>query len=385
MAPQSTVTPNDTDLALFRLRFRAWLRDAAPSLPQPDNEPDLAGRIGALRKLQAVLYSEGWAQWGWPVELGGIGGDARHRAVIYDELAINGWVTRSAYEHIEILAPALLPHWSLECGREMLPQLLRGDQVWSQGFSEPDAGSDLASIRTRARRDGDDYRITGRKIWTSWAAYADQCVVLARTGSVDARHRGLSAFFVDLEAEGVEVSAVRQANGVDELAEITFEDVLVSGNRLVGEEGGGWSFALDVLSCERSAFAWLRQTRLYAMADKIIAEGGDARTAQFGDTLLDLFALRAASAQAVNELAAGHFLGPAAAPVKLLLTAAEQGLYDVAQVALGSGLVLGSIDSAEAWQEDFLFSRAVSIYGGTRQIQLTTIARFLLGLTEEKR
>jgi alkylation response protein AidB-like acyl-CoA dehydrogenase len=162
---------------------------------------------------------------------------------------------------------------------------------------------------------------------------------------------------------------------------VTFDGVWVPGSDLIGEEGKGWAFALDVLSCERAAFAWLRQTRLLAVADRLAALATPAAGSVMGDVVLDLFALRSTSAQAVLELADGRFMGPAAAPSKSLLTSAEQNLYDAAQLILGSDLALGTgMEDVASWQEDYLFSRAVSIYGGTRQIQYMTIARFLLGL-----
>jgi alkylation response protein AidB-like acyl-CoA dehydrogenase len=275
----------------------------------------------------------------------------------------------------------MMVHWNHQRLGEMLPRLLSGEELWCQGFSEPDAGSDLAALRTKATEDGDGYRISGMKCWTSWAVFARRCAVLARTGTAEERHRGLSAFFVDLRSDGVQVRPIRQANGTEELAEVTFDGVWVPESDRIGEEGRGWTFALDVLSCERSAFAWLRQARLMAVADRLASVATSEVAAVMGDVVLDLFALRSTSAHAVRELADGKFMGPAAAPSKSLLTSAEQNLYDAAHLILGPDLALGTgVEDVGAWQEDYLFSRAVSIYGGTRQIQYMTIARFLLGL-----
>jgi alkylation response protein AidB-like acyl-CoA dehydrogenase len=370
-----------SDVVEFRTLFRQWLVERKSVLPQSQAGIGFAERLETLRLLQSELYAAGWARVGWPERAGGLGGSAVHRAVIYDELACAGFPTRSAFEHLEILAPAMQVHWEEDRFGEMLPRLLRGEELWCQGFSEPDAGSDLVAMRTTATRDGDGYRINGTKCWTSWAAFADRCAVLVRTGTAEERHRGLSAFFVDLRSDGIEVRPIRQANGTDEFAEVTFDNVWVAESDRIGAEGKGWPFALDVLSCERAAFAWLRQTRLLAVADRLAAVATPAVASVMGDVVLDLFALRATSAQAVAELADGRFMGPAAAPSKSLLTSAEQNLYDAAHLILGSDLALGTdIDDVGAWQEDYLFSRAVSIYGGTRQIQYMTIARFLLGL-----
>ncbi len=371
------------DLAAYRSHLREWLVVHAGELPAPASAgASFKDRLNVLQPLQRLLYEHGWARYGWPEAIGGLGGDARHRAVLYEELAAAGHPSRSAYEHLEILAPALLVHWDTASFAAAFRLLLDGTELWSQGFSEPDAGSDMADLSTRAVADGDGYRITGRKIWTSWAVYARRCVVLARTGTRAERHRGLTAFFVDLDASGVAVHPIRQANGIDELAEVTFDDVWVDASHRIGVEGSGWQFAMDVLSCERSAFAWLRQVRLQSAFGELCHAASSSADYALGDVALDLFALRCSSAHAVRSLAAGQFLGPDAAPVKLALTNAEQRLYDVAHRVLGPGLTLGdpTIADVAAWQEDYLFSRAVSIYGGTRQMQLTTVARLVLGL-----
>ena len=365
----------------MRVEFRRWLLDAMPDLPaSPAPGSSFGERLAAVCKLQGYLYEAGWARLGWPEHLGGFGGDARHRAVLYDELASAGFTSRCALEHLEILAPAVVAHWDASRSRKVLPGLMRGSDLWCQGFSEPDAGSDLISLRTTATWDGESYVLQGRKMWTSWASYAQRCVVLARTGDASQRHRGLSVFFVDLETEGIEVRALSQANGVDELAEVTFDEVRIPRERLVGQEGGGWQIALDVLACERSTFAWLRQARLQARADELALRVDGESAEQLGDVLIDLFALRMSSASAVERLADGQFLGPQAAPAKLLLTDAEQHLYDLARRVLGVDFAMGTSPAMADWQEEYLFSRATSIYGGTREMQLTTIARFLLDL-----
>jgi alkylation response protein AidB-like acyl-CoA dehydrogenase len=370
----------------MRGEFRRWLEAVRDDLPAPSPPGSSFGeRLAAVCELQGYLYDAGWARLGWPEHLGGLGGDARHRAVLYDELASAGYTSRCALEHLEILAPAIVAHWDPERSREVLPGLIRGSDLWCQGFSEPDAGSDLISLRTTATRDGDSYVLQGRKLWTSWASYAQRCVVLARTGDPSERHRGLSVFFVDLDTDGVQVNALTQANGVDELAEVSFDEVRIPCDRLVGKEGEGWQIALDVLACERSTFAWLRQARLQARADALAQAVDGGNVGELGEVLIDLFALRMSSASAVERLAQGQFLGPQAAPSKLLLTTAEQHVYELAHRVLGLDFAMGTTIEMSDWQEEYLFSRATSIYGGTREMQLTTVARFLLGLPKATR
>jgi alkylation response protein AidB-like acyl-CoA dehydrogenase len=166
-----------------RAHFRDWLSDEAPSLRQLDPlTVDFDGRVEAARQVQQRLYDAGWLRCGWPAAVGGLGGDARHRAVIYDELGLAGLALRGPCEHLEIMAEPLVRHWrALDAAT--FSAFLRADELWCQGFSEPDAGSDLASLRTRAVRDAGAFRISGEKIWTSWAGHANRCLLLARTGT----------------------------------------------------------------------------------------------------------------------------------------------------------------------------------------------------------
>lgn len=369
----------------LRSGLRAWLAEVVPALPAPASDA-FEDWLPVSRRLQRQLHDAGWNRWGWPAELGGRGGDARHRAVLYDELSAAGLPVRGPLEHLEILAPALAVWWKAERLAPFLERLLRGEGLWCQGFSEVDAGSDLTSLRTTARRDGDAYVLDGHKVWTSWGSVAEHCVVLARTGPPADRHRGLSIFFVDLGTDGIEVTPVRQASGSVEFAEVRFDGARVPADRLVGGEGDGWSIALDILSCERAAFAWLRHTRLLARADALQRAGaGRDHPGATGEVLVDLFATRMLSATAVEALAGGRFLRTGATPVKVWLTETEQHLYEVAKEVFGAGLALGTLPGggAHGWQEDYLFSWATSVYGGTRQMQLNTIARFLLGLPRQ--
>ncbi len=363
----------------MRQALRGWLTQSVPR--RPEAAESFEDRLKADRDFQHRLYEAGWNRLGWPRELGGYGGDARHRAVLYDEMSIAGMAVHGPFEHLEILAPALAVRWSADALAPHLQALLRGDSLWCQGFSEVDAGSDLASLRTSAIREGDHYVLEGHKVWTSWGALADYCVALVRTGAASDRHRGLSVFFVDLHGDGVEVTPVRQATGSEEFAEVRFTDARVPIACRIGQEGDGWSIAMDILSCERAAFAWLRQARLLERADGLSRTASSTHAPAIGTLLVDLFAARMLSAQAVEELGAGRFLGVQATPVKVVLTQAEQRLYDVAKEVLGEDLPMGTLhEGAASWQEDYLFSWATSIYGGTRQIQLNSISGSLLGL-----
>jgi alkylation response protein AidB-like acyl-CoA dehydrogenase len=363
----------------FRRALRAWLQANEAALA-PCRGPlrTFNDRFTALRRLQSLLWEAGWVQHGWPEAVGGLGGTAVDRAVLYDELTRHGLPIGGPFEHVEILAPPVVAHGDPDVVRAPLASLLDGSGLWCQGFSEPDAGSDLAALRTRAVESGGGFCVNGTKIWTSWAGVAKWCVLLARTGTLDERHRGLSVFLVELDTPGITVMPIRQANGTDELAEVHFEDVRLERAALVGPLGGGWQIAMDILACERTAFAWLRHLHLRERF-----EGLSAREEQSGETAVDLFALGCSTGAAVRRLAAGAFAGPEAAICKMALTAAEQRLFDFAMQTAGTDFLIDDRGDRARWREDYLFSRIVSVYGGTRQMQLSTLSRFVLGFGPE--
>jgi alkylation response protein AidB-like acyl-CoA dehydrogenase len=209
-------------LSEFRAQLRAWLLANAGQLvdltaPRPDYE----ARVVAARGLQRVLYEAGWARFGWPTWSGGLGGSSLHRGIVYEELSGTGWHGPAIFEHVEIIAPTLLAYARPEFVAEALPRFLDGTRSWAQGFSEPDAGSDLASLRTRGVVDGDTVVVTGQKLWTSWAKWGHSCLALVRTGTAEERHRGLTMLAIDLDAPGVDVRPIEQVNGTPELAEVT--------------------------------------------------------------------------------------------------------------------------------------------------------------------
>jgi len=337
-------------------------------------------RVEAARRLQRLLYEAGWAKFGWPKEVGGLGGSVLHRATIFDRLAAAGVPEPALFEHLEILGPPLIKYGHPGFVARVFPMLLSGDQAWAQGFSEPDAGSDLLGLRTTATVVEGGAIIQGRKIWTSWAAYSRWCLVIARTGSIESRHRGLSAFAVDLESKGVEVSRILQANAGDELAEVTFDDVFVPVDAFVGNLGSGFEVMLAVLGYERGIYPWYRQSILQSRLRTVANDLGSDFDDMLGSVVLDLFAVRAASTRAVASTALGQLPGPEAALGKLLLVRAEQELYDLIYAALGTKISLGSHRRATKLTHDYFFSSVTSVYGGSQQMQLTTIATKVLGL-----
>lgn len=361
--------------------FMAWLALQSDELA-PFREPlpeAYEARAERVRALQRVLFDAGWARYGWPPAVGGLGGTVLHRAALIEALARTGYPPRLLLEHLEILPPALIKYGDPTLMERLLPPTLRGDILWCQGFSEPSAGSDLASLKTRAAPAGGGFRIDGHKIWTSWAKFADYCLVLARTGATEDRHRGISAFVVDLESPGVTVRAIRQANGTDELAEVFFDGVVVPEEQRVGGLHEGWNVTMEILAGERGSYGWLRQAHLLTRLEHLARTPGASENPRaLGEALVHLLALRCRSREVLEILADGRQPGPESSVSKVLVIDGDRIVYEVARELLSPHLDLGTLPEAWEWQESYFYSRASGIYGGTRQIQLNVIAKLML-------
>jgi alkylation response protein AidB-like acyl-CoA dehydrogenase len=369
------------EVAAYADAFEQWLGprlDAVQVVSAPIRH--YGERVEAMRDLMKVLYGAGWARYGWPTQLGGLGGDITHRAAMWEALARHGVQGMALFEHLEVLGPTLAELGPPELIAELLPAYLEGRELWAQGFSEPGAGSDLASLRTAAKASDDGFVVNGRKIWTSWARYATWCLLLARTGTTASRHRGLTAMVVDLRHPGVEVRPIEGANGTDELAEVAFDDVFVPGDRVVGEVGGGWAVAMHILGHERGTFAWFRQCFLHQHLRHVLPGADPANDAALGDAVLDLAAAAAAGRRMVRADAAGRTLGPDATFSKLALCSAERSVNDWVLAERPDIALDVTSDEASVLREEYLFSRIVTVYGGSQQMQLETIAKQVLRL-----
>ena len=364
----------DPDVAQFRSDLRAWL-DRTDLSPGPDRSLD--GQVAQLARVRRALYDAGWMRHGWPTEVGGFGGPAVLRAVLGEEVAERELAEPGIYSMIEVLVPTMISYAPPALAAEMVPRLLSGREQWCQGFSEPGSGSDLASLTTRAVPRGDEWVISGQKVWTSLAQYADRCVLLARTGP---GHAGISAFFIDMDSPGITVRPLRTMHGVDEFAEVFLDDVVVPGDRILGEPGQGWMLAMDLLPHERSTCFWHRIAHLYTRLDRLLAQTTEPdAAAAVGSAYLALHTVRCRSHATQQRLAAGAKLGPETSVDKVLLATAEQQLFDTARDLLPGALEL----SDTPWRTEYLYSRAATIYGGTVEIQRNIIARRRLDLGKE--
>jgi alkylation response protein AidB-like acyl-CoA dehydrogenase len=370
------------ELDSFRRDLGGWLDDHPALLDRQRTffSLELADVVDVQRELQEELFAAGWVRHGWPEELGGLGGDARHRAAVYDELGLRRVPIPESYLTVETLVPMLSVH-APGLAQRHLTDLLRGAERWCQGFSEPDAGSDLAALRTAAVRDGDDWIVDGHKIWTSQATVSQRCVVLVRTGTTESRHRGLSMLLVDHAIPGVEVRPIRTMSGRDELGEVLLDGARVPGDRLIGEPGDGWALAMYLLQWERGMYPWQRQAGLFATLDELLARAGDAiEPRALADAYLSVLPMRLSAGHTIRRLAAGETPGPEVSVDKVMLARAELAVFDLVDVVLDGELELGDDPDAAEWRHDWLFSRSAPIYGGSYEIQRQILADRVLGL-----
>ncbi|MEV5647219.1 acyl-CoA dehydrogenase family protein [Nocardia sp. NPDC052254] len=361
------------DIETFRDELRRWLADNDLT---PGHGHGLDEQVAQLARVRRALFDAGWMRYGWPGHVGGLGGPAALRAVLGEEVATRGLAEPGIYSMVEVLAPTMISYARPELAAEMVPALLSGREQWCQGFSEPGSGSDLASLSTKAVADGDNWVISGQKVWTSLAQYCARCVLLTRTAP---GHDGITAFFVDMDSPGITVHPLRTMHGVDEFAEVYFDDVLVPGDRMLGEPGDGWKVAMDLLPHERSTCFWHRIAYLFTRLDALIAETQLRDDAALGAAYLALHTVRCRSHATQRRLADGGRLGPETSVDKVLLATAEQRLFDTAR-----DMLPGTIEFDDPqWRTEFLYSRAATIYGGTAEIQRNIIARRLLDLGKE--
>lgn len=364
----STGTTRSPGLSEFTVAFRAWL---APR---------------SLHPSQRLLFEEGWTAWGWPPEVGGRGGPVVLRGIVYEELCRAGYRLPDAFYAVETIAPMIVESAPDLAARYLRPFLL-GDELWCQGFSEPDAGSDLAALRCRATPDDGGFTVNGQKIWVSFGHLASRCVLLARTGTPDSRHRGLSVFLVDLDSAGVTVRPIRSADGRLDFSELFFDDVRVPADRLIGRLNDGWSVAMYLLQWERGMYAWQRQASLHTELAAALATAEEpvrpAVAVGVGTAYRSLHALRLASRRTLERLSAGENPGPVISVDKILLATAEQAVFDVVRELSPFEFAFGDGPGADLRRTDFVFSRAASIYGGATEIQRSILADRVLGLPRE--
>ena len=388
---------NDAELRI-RDEMRAFL---AEHLPSPDEIPaDFDARVEFLRGWQRKLYDARLVNLTWPVEYGGRGATLMEQIVANQELARAGAPPLIGEVGLEVVGPTIVAQGTPEQKSAYLELILSGDDIWCQGFSEPNAGSDLASLRTRAEDRGDHFVVNGQKTWTSWAQYASWCAVLARTDAEAPPHRGISYLIVDMRSPGIDVRPLVQLSGDAEFSEVYFEDVVVPRENVLGELNGGWPLAMHTLTNERGPVVLSHQVKLRVALDSLAADATrfqrdglpaieDPRVrASLARAHVAVEVLRYHAYRSVGGAIARGSAGVETSVDKLQMTAADKVVGDACLDVLGpfGASPEGAPDgtNGHAWQHFYLHSRASSIYGGTSQIQKGIIAERLLGLPRSR-
>jgi alkylation response protein AidB-like acyl-CoA dehydrogenase len=360
-------------------------------MPDPLATPaDFDERISWLRGWQRQLHEAGLVNVAWPREHGGRGATLGEQMVVEEELARANAPELIGVVGLGVVGPSIVEYGTEEQKTRWLPQILSGDEIWCQGFSEPGAGSDLASLRTVAEDRGDHWVVRGQKTWTSWAQHARWCAVLARTDLDAPAHKGISYLVADMRSPGIEVHPLVQLTGEAEFSEVYFDDVVVPKDRIIGPVNAGWGIAMHTLSHERGPAVAARAVKLRVLLDQLIADARrlgredepDVRTL-LARTHVQLEVLRGQSARTNGAMVATGRPGLATSIDKLQLTAAEQLLGDAALAVLGPAAPYADLDSpvdVRHWRGTYLYARAASIYGGASQIQKNIIAERILGL-----
>jgi alkylation response protein AidB-like acyl-CoA dehydrogenase len=364
--------------AAFRGRLRQWVQANNPGLPASSTSD--AYWAGQAAWHQA-LYDAGFFGLSWPTEIGGRGLPTVYEVIVDEELASAGAPPRPSLGY---LVQGILQHGNDDIQGRFLPGLVSGRDRWCQGFSEPDAGSDLASLRTRAERSGDDYVITGHKVWTSYSDDADWCLALARTDPDVPKHRGLSAFAVPMGQTGITQRPLRMINGITkEFGEVIFDSARVPAANMIGAPGEGWALAMTVVSHEREPGELgyvARYTKLVNQLTETVRAApdryGPAQRQDLGWAIVEAEMLRLHVCRRLSDRLDGISHGPEGSVDKLLMTAVEQAVGH-AGLSIGGA---GHGADGDTWLKVYLYSRAQSVMGGTSQIQRNLVARRILGL-----
>lgn len=353
------------DEAAFRTRLREWLSVNAKKFPTSGDE-----YWAHAGEWHQALYGAGFFGLSWPKEYGGQELPPVYDVILDEELAIAGAPARPSLGY---LVAGLGHHGSEELSRRFLPGMIDGTQRWCQGFSEPGAGSDLASLRTTATRDGDNYVIHGHKIWTSYSDVADWCLLLARTDPDAPRHRGISAFIISMHQSGIEQRPLKMISGVTkEFGQVLFDGATVPADQMVGAPGEGWKLAMTVVGHEREPSTLGFAARYAKTVRQLAAQSDERPSAELKWAAIQSEMLRLHVRRRLSEQLDGVTHGSEGSLDKLLMTWVEQS---VGHAALA---VAGTRD--EEMLGTYMYSRAQSVMGGTSQIQKNIIGSRILGL-----
>ena len=384
--------------AAFRAEVRAWLDAHAIPKGHPDDFSlgmwtgayDEDTYIDRCRTWQRTLYDGGWAGITWPKEHGGRGGKPIEQVIFNQEQAGYGVSNAAFMISIGMAGPTILAHGTDAQRERLLPPMLRGDEMWCQLFSEPGAGSDLAGLSTRAERDGDEWVVTGQKVWTSSPDRARWGMLLARTDGDVPKHRGIGYFVLDMATPGIDVRALRQMTGESHFSEVFLDGVRVPAGNLVGGPGDGWRIAQTTLTSERSSIAGgvgATPDGLIAFARRFGAAADPLTRQRLVDTHIRYELLRFLRYRNQTALSQGRRPGAEASVMKLAYARYMKALSETAIDSQGAHGLLAGDDVADdgMWLRRFLHSPSLRIAGGSDQVQANIVGEHALGLPSEPR
>jgi alkylation response protein AidB-like acyl-CoA dehydrogenase len=372
--------------AAFRAELRAWLEANLP-------EERRGGRGGEQRygdefgrAWSRMLHEAGYAGLTWPKEYGGAGAPYSFQAILYEEMARAHAPSHVGVIGLGMAGPTIIAHGTEEQKQAHLEKILSAEEIWCQGFSEPDAGSDLAAARTRAERRGDVYVVNGQKVWSSFAHIADYCILVTRSDPDAPRYKNLTYLIVDMHAPGVEVRPLRQITGEAEFNEIFFNDVEVPVSNRLGDEGDGWTVAMTTLLHERGTLGFALTATLESSVNRLLdvarerVNGDDGTRERIGAEWIELQALRFTNYRALGTLQRTGIPGPEGSAIKLRWSEQNQRLTKLARELLGSD---GILDDGW-WNYQQLRSRGNTIEAGTSEVLRNIVAERVLGLPRSR-
>jgi len=395
-----TLTP---DQDAFRQTVRTWLKTNIPpeweALASGSSEVPRPEAYELLRKWQRRLFDAGFIGLTWPKEYGGGGLTFMEELILHEEMALAKAPPILNILGVGMAGPTIIAYGTEEQKKRYPAKILSCEEIWCQGYSEPNAGSDLASLQTRAVKDGDHYVVNGQKVWTSFAHVADWMMLLARTDPTVPKHKGITYFLLDMKSPGVTVKPLRHLTGEAEFNEVFFDNVRVPESQALGGVNNGWAVGLTTLMYERLTLGFGLQMRLRITFDRLLdlarrmQKGGRPVTQdpvlrqKLAQLWIDSECLKYTGARGITKLLRGEMPGPEASTGKMVWVDAHQRLQELAielegpyaQLAKGSRW---AVDGG-VWQHSFLRSRANSIEGGTTEIQKNIIAERLLGLPKD--
>ncbi|HXZ14328.1 MAG TPA: acyl-CoA dehydrogenase [Candidatus Sulfotelmatobacter sp.] len=385
-----------SDEIQFRDELRAWLAANVPKEWDEVREESLEERFDFLKSWQRKLYEAGWAGISWPKEYGGRGASLMEQVIFWQAMAQAGAPPMANVLGLGIIGPTIIAFGTEAQKKRFLKKILSAEEIWCQGFSEPNAGSDLASLQTGARLDGSHYIVNGQKVWTSYGWAADWCELVVRTDPNVPKHKGLTVLMVDMKTPGVDVRPLRQMTGETEFNEVFFRDVRVPVENVVGKVNDGWDVAIGTLMHERGTFGAGLQIiykrnmdRLIELARTLRRNGSPAaRDPLVRQKLAQCYAeieiMRLNQLRAFSRINATGVPGPEGSIMKIFWSELNQRFQQIAQELLGPFGQLTGADSYAidngAWSYGYLRSRGNTIEAGTSEIQRNIIGHFVLGL-----